>query len=145
MNRRSFFKFLGIGAATAVVAPKLLNNMVPEYYPESNSPIALEKIQKVYNEQKFTSGGSYKYVRVAPTTVPFRTGDLVRYKIEKRGGTIAYRVPKSPKWTKEEYYGIAINNALPGNYTFIQVNSDAITPYKNCTPHAFAWMKGTNA
>lgn len=24
MNRRSFFKFLGIGAATAVVAPKLL-------------------------------------------------------------------------------------------------------------------------
>lgn len=28
MNRRSFFKFLGIGAATAVVAPKIFHKLI---------------------------------------------------------------------------------------------------------------------
>jgi tRNA A37 threonylcarbamoyladenosine synthetase subunit TsaC/SUA5/YrdC len=125
MNRRSFFKFLGIGAATAAVAPKLLMPQTPKIDPLFNLIDAetLEQVHAHTFQSPQLQKGSYKYVLVAPTTVAFRTGDMVRYKVNKRGETIAYRVPKSPKWNKDEYYGIAINNAMPGYYTFILVSN----------------------
>jgi hypothetical protein len=48
VNRRSFLKFLGIGTATAAVAPKMLAAQPPEVYPEANYPITLEMLQKAY-------------------------------------------------------------------------------------------------
>ena len=33
----------------------------------------------------------FVYVKVASNTIPFRLGDLIRYKFNKRGEMIAYR------------------------------------------------------
>ena len=41
MNRRTFFKFLGIGAATAAVAPNIFAEITPKEY----SPIAIGKLE----------------------------------------------------------------------------------------------------
>ena len=126
MNRRSFLKWLGIGTATAAFVPQLLAKE-PEVYPEANCPITLEMLQTAYGQTLFqpsqvTLPARYMYVYVEKNTVPFRVGDLVRYKVNKRGETIAYRAPRSGKWNMNEYYGIAINNVSPGNYTFIQIS-----------------------
>ena len=120
MNRRSFFKFLGIGAATAVVAPQLLAKE-PES-PQVSYTVDEFKWEPLHQWPQ----NQYMYVRAEPKTVPFRIGDLVRYKINKRGQTIAYKVPKSGKWNKSEYYGIAISNMNPGNYGFIQISKTGI-------------------
>ncbi len=125
MNRRRFLKWLGIGAATVAAAPKLLAEHTPEYYPEHDSPITLEKLQYAFaaaSEPRGVPQGRYIYVRVAPSTMPFRVGDFVRYKVNKRGETIAYRAPKSVM-KKGEGFGMAINNALPGNDTFIMISN----------------------
>jgi len=50
MDRRSFFKFLGIGAVAAAVAPKILAEQTPEVYPEASAPITFEMLQRAYGE-----------------------------------------------------------------------------------------------
>lgn len=52
MNRRKFFKFLGIGAATAV-APNMLAEIKSETYPECNGGnITLKMLQDAYAKAK---------------------------------------------------------------------------------------------
>lgn len=53
MNRRSFFKFLGIGAATAAVAPQVIAEAIKEskYPGMSGTPINMEPFRpKTYQD-----------------------------------------------------------------------------------------------
>jgi hypothetical protein len=59
MNRRSFFKFIGIGAATAAVAPKVLVAQTPEYYPEAHYPITLDILQTAYAQTVYPTYAGY--------------------------------------------------------------------------------------
>lgn len=88
MNRRTFFKFLGVGAATAVVAPEVLAEKTPEVYPESNGgQITLKMLQDAYgtplNMEPFrpsSSGCVYLYVAEGPTIPAEYLGPLQRIK-----------------------------------------------------------------
>ena len=127
MNRRAFFKFLGIGAATAVVAPKVLADPVPEVYPESNAgQITLKMLQDAHAQAVIPPhygnySGAYMQVKLAPTSLPVYAGDIVFYKSDKRWGTLAYKRKKFTLWKGEETYGYGIGNLTPGNYGFIQI------------------------
>jgi hypothetical protein len=120
MNRRSFLKFLGIGAATAAVAPKVLVYTTPEVYPEANYPITLEMVQKAYSGTltSYPRAGRYMYVRLAPTSLPVSAGDVVYYKNDKLRGVLGY---KAKKWRDGVLWGYGIGNFAPGNYGFIQI------------------------
>lgn len=103
MDRRTFFKFLGVGAATAVVAPEVLAEKTPEVYPESNGgQITLKMLQDAYgktllnfpkppdmmfgtplNMEPFRpspSGCVYLYVAEGPTIPAEYLGPLQRIK-----------------------------------------------------------------
>ncbi len=114
-------KCLGIGTATAAVAPKVLSSKTPEVYPEANYPITLEMIQKSYSET-YTSlpqAGRYMYVRLAPTSLPVSVGDIVYYKSDKHShDVLGY---KSKKWRDGVLWGYGIGNLKPGHYGFIQI------------------------
>ena len=127
MNRRSFFKFLGIGAATAVVAPKMLAEKTHEVYPESNGgQITLKMLQGAYGQTLLNfPKAQYMYVRLAPTSLPVSAGDIVYYKTDKRWGTLAY---KRKKLTLSQPMGYGIGTLTPGYYGFIQISA------RNC-PH----------
>jgi hypothetical protein len=127
MNRRSFFKFLGIGAATAVVAPKMLAEKTHEVYPESNGgQITLKMLQDAYGQTLLNfQKAQYMYVRLAPTSLPVSAGDIVYYKTDKRWGPLAY---KRKKLTLSQPMGYGIGTLTPGYYGFIQISA------RNC-PH----------
>ena len=127
MNRRSFFKFLGIGAATAAVAPKMLAEKTHEVYPESNGgQITLKMLQDAYEQTLLNfQKAQYMYVRLAPTSLPVSAGDIVYYKTDKRWGTLAY---KRKKLTLSQPMGYGIGTLTPGYYGFIQISA------RNC-PH----------
>ena len=126
MNRRSFFKFLGIGAATAVVAPKMLAEKTHEVYPESNGgQITLKMLQDAYGQTLLNfPKAQYMYVRLAPTSLPVSAGDIVYYKQDKRWGTLAYR---RKKLTLSQPMGYGIGTLTPGYYGFIQISA------RNCS------------
>jgi hypothetical protein len=121
MNRRSFLKFLGIGAATAAVAPKMLADTTPEVYPEANYPITLDMLQKAYAKTiPQMTRGRYIYVRLAPTSLPVSAGDILYYKHDKRWGVLAFRRSKLI-FRDGEKVGYGIGNLTPGFYGFIQM------------------------
>lgn len=142
MNRRNFFKWLGIGAATAAVAPKVLAS--PSYdqmmedvvttidsklrkdagkvNPEYTITIEDWEWEPLYNSPKIMSDkvfqpGYYMMVQVDPKSDPVRIGDFVGY--GKRDGTaIAFR---SKPRLNSPLNGISTANIDPGNYGFIQI------------------------
>lgn len=121
MNRRGFLKFLGIGAATAAVAPTIWAEKTPEVYPESDAgPITLKMLQDAYGRASFDTmpAARYIYVRLAPTTLPVSAGDIVYYKNDKRHGVLAY---KRKKLTLSEPFGYGIGTLTPGYCGFIQL------------------------
>lgn len=74
MNRRKFFKFLGIGAATAAVAPKALAEFKSETYPESNGgDITLKMLQDTFAHT------------IRPSTMLVSLDGLTVYEEPKRG------------------------------------------------------------
>ena len=120
MNRRSFLKILGIGAAVAAVAPAILAAKMPEVYPESNGgQITLKMLQDAYGQTllKFPKA-QYMYVRLASTSLPVSAGDIVYYKNDKRHGVLAY---KAKKWRDGVNWGYGIGNLTPGHCGFIQI------------------------
>jgi hypothetical protein len=123
MKRRDFFKFLGIGAATAVVAPKVLMAPTPEVYPEtSGGQITFEMLHKAYVQaiQPKMAEGSYIRVHLAPTSKPARTGEFVYYKPAKEYLAYTCKKPKFDKLTGHtDLYGMAICNITPGNYAWL--------------------------
>ena len=124
MNRRGFLKFLGIGAATAAVAPAILAEKTPEVYPESNGgQITFKMLQDAYAQtvqptKILMPGGRYTYVYLAPTSLPVNTGDIVYFKADKRYACLAY---KAKKWRDGVNWGYGIGNLTPGHYGFIQI------------------------
>ena|ERR1700677_1851823 len=121
MNRRSFFKWIGVGTVTAAVAPKLLAEHTPEFYPESNYPITLDMLQKSYADTlPHMRAGYYMMIRLASTSLPVSAGDIVYFKNDKRGGTLAYK-RKKLTFRNGERYGYGIGSLTPGNYGFIQI------------------------
>ena len=119
MNRRSFLKFLGISAATAAVAPKILAEPTPEVYPESNAgQITLKMLQDAYAQTKQMSAGTYRYVYLAHTSLPVSAGDIVYYKDNGGYGMLAY---KRKKFTLSQPFGYGIGTLTPGYYGFIQI------------------------
>ena len=122
MDRRTFFKFLGVGQATAVVAPEVLAEKTPEVYPESNGgQITLKMLQDAYGKTLLLNfpEAQYMYVRLAPTSLPVSVGDIVFYKNDKRHGVLAY---KARKWREGVLWGYGIGTLTPGYYGFIQVS-----------------------
>ncbi len=123
MNRRGFLKFLGIGAATAAIAPKILAEKTPEVYPESNAgQITLKMLQDVYAQTirpTQVSAGAYKCVYLAPTSLPVSAGDVVYYKDDKKHGCLAY---KRKKLTLSQPLGYGIGTLTPGYYGWIRVS-----------------------
>lgn len=122
MDRRSFLKFLGIGAATAAVAPEVLAHS-PKYTMGVDVSAGADKTVTVVKSgilEHVGPTGRFMFVQVAPNTMPFRVGDLVRYKVNKKGEMIAYR---TNDWKNtRDGFGVAICNAPPGNYVFIKIN-----------------------
>lgn len=119
IDRRSFLKWLGIGIATAAVAPQLLTSK-PEVYPEANYPITLEMLQTAYAQTVSIPAGRYMMVHLAPTSLPVTAGDIVYYKDDKKNGMLAY-VAKKHRWNVP--HGFGIGNITPGNYGFIQIGT----------------------
>ena len=118
MNRRSFFKFLGIGAATAVVVPKAIAEAVKEPEPKIEFSCSDFEWVPIGNIPQ----GKYIYVKLPKSTLPFRAGDIVWCKKNKKGETIAFRDKKRMTGHKEdEFYAMAIGDLTPGNYGFIQI------------------------
>ena len=97
MNRRGFLKFLGIGAATAAVAPAILAEKTSEVYPESNGgQITLKMLQDAYGQTLLNfPKAQYMYIYLASTSLPVSAGDITYYKSDKRHGVLAY---KAKKW-----------------------------------------------
>ena len=124
MNRRSFFKWLGIGAATAAVAPKMLAEKTPDVYPESNGgQITLKMLQDAYGQTLLNfPKAQYMCVLLAPSSLPVSAGDIVYYKEDRRWGKLAY---KRKKLTLSQPMGYGIGTLTPGNYGFIQIAGSA--------------------
>ena len=124
MNRRGFLKFLGIGAATAAIAPKILAEKTPEVYPESNAgQITLKMLQDAYAKTVIPPhygipSGRYMQVKLASTSLPVCAGDILYYKSDQRHGVLAY---KAKKWRDGVNWGYGIGNLTPGHYGFIQI------------------------
>jgi hypothetical protein len=93
MNRRSFFKFLGIGAATAAVAPKMLANINPssatafevmaidESLKDSPFIRLTPKLVKMIDDTKkryIQSGGDYEKMRCIITPYSVRVWEKGR-------------------------------------------------------------------
>ena len=125
MDRREFMKLLGMGAAAAVVAPQVLAQEnkhtmgVDTAIGDDITSVVAMGPDGVYHGAMSVGKSCFVYVKVASTTIPFRLGDLIRYKVNKKGETIAYRSNRLSDNGGE--FGVAINNVVPGNYTFIKI------------------------
>ena len=127
INRRGFMKLLGMGAAAAVVAPQVLaQTKSAEEAPHFFS--ALEIVTGRKNADfpltYFPGSGRFMYVKVAPRTMPFAPGDIVRFKANKKGETIAYR---TKSFHGDDAFGVAISHVQPGYYAFIKIAGADVT------------------
>jgi hypothetical protein len=124
MDRRGFLKLLGISTAAAVISPQLLVETKAKKTGWYTSELSAKMIaaRKELSFQSATAG-CYMYVRIAPRTMPFRVGDLVRYKTDARG-SLAFR---SQSLEGKEDFAVATCDASPGNYTWIQVSGPEAT------------------
>jgi hypothetical protein len=124
MDRRGFLKLLGIGTAAAAVAPQLLVETKAKKTGWHTTKLT-PKMIAARNELSFqpATPGRYMYVRIAPKTMPFRVGDLVRYKTGAKE-TLAFR---SRSLEGKEEFAVAICDASPGNYAWIQISGPDAT------------------
>ena len=106
MNRRSFFKFLGIGAATAVVAPKMLEKIKPSkitYTVDDFKWEPLIKMKRASAALNFPKAGNYIFWQAGENIY---AGEFVRF---DKG--VCYR----SKYI-HEIDSQAVANILKGNY-----------------------------
>lgn len=129
MNRRSFLKFLGIGTATAAVAPAILAEKTPEVYPESNSgQLTLKMLQDAYGQTLLNfRKGVYVNVRNPFDAKLIKTGQVVYWKEEpenahQKVAQSAYLPDGTPIYTLNPF-GIAAHNIPPGNYGWIMLSN----------------------
>ncbi len=130
INRRGFMKLLGMGAAAAVVAPQVLAQeskhfMGADTATGSDITTHIGVVDGTVKEVRFfPSKGRYAYVKVAPGTKPFAPGDIVRFKVNKKGETIAYR---TKSFHGDDAFGVAISHVQPGYYAFIKIAGADVT------------------
>jgi hypothetical protein len=129
VNRRTFLKFLGIGSATAVVAPSVALAAIDT--PVTPAPITYEMLQAAMAQvtvQPNLAQGRYMYVQLAKTSMPIKAGDFLyhkrihyKYHGRRESRVIAYKTKK----LRAEPLAIAISVIPPGYFGWVLIASQA--------------------